>query len=81
MTANGQSYLPSRKKGHLKFLFFGLAGTALARACANIIRPRLLKIAAVVIVSVRRVKLAMSEDCPNQREFLVAFHNLSAAAR
>lgn len=59
----------------------GLAGTALAHACANTIRLRLLKIGAVVTVSVRRVRLAMSEACANQREFIAAFHNLSAAAR
>jgi Transposase DDE domain group 1 len=59
----------------------GLKNTALARACANTIRLRLLKIGAVVRVSVRRVKLAMSEACPNQREFVAAFHALSAAAR
>jgi hypothetical protein len=59
----------------------GLPGTALARACANTIRLRLLKIGAVVSVSVRRVKLAMSEACANQREFIAAFHALSAAAR
>ena len=59
----------------------GLVGTALARACANTIRLRLLKIGAVVTISVRRVKLAMSEACANQREFIAAFHNLSAAAR
>jgi Transposase DDE domain group 1 len=59
----------------------GLVGTALARACANTIRLKLLKIGAVVTVSVRRVKLAMSEACPNQREFIAAFHALSAAAR
>jgi Transposase DDE domain group 1 len=59
----------------------GLKNTALARACANTIRLRLLKIGAVVRVSVRRVKLAMSEACPNQREFIAAFHALSAAAR
>ena len=59
----------------------GLTGTALARACANTIRLRLLKIGAVVTVSVRRVKLAMSEACANQREFIAAFHALSAAAR
>lgn len=41
---------------------------------------RLLKIGAVVTVSVRRVKLAMSEACPNQREFITAFHALDAAA-
>jgi hypothetical protein len=59
----------------------GLAATALAHACANTIRLRLLKIGAVVTVSVRRVKLAMSEACPNQREFITAFHALGAAAR
>ena len=59
----------------------GLAGTSLARACANTIRLKLLKIGAVVTVSVRRVKLAMSQACPNQGEFIAAFHNLSAAAR
>ncbi len=59
----------------------GLAGTALARACANTIRLRLLKIGAVVTVSVRRVRLAMSSACPNQAEFIAAFHALGAAAR
>lgn len=59
----------------------GLAGTTLARACATTMRLRLLKIGAVVTVSVRRVKLAMSSACPNQREFIAAFHALNAAAR
>ncbi|MGA2190967.1 MAG: IS1380 family transposase [Steroidobacteraceae bacterium] len=59
----------------------GLKNTDLARACANTIRLKLLKIGAVVTVSVRRVKLAMSEAHPNQREFIAAFHALSAAAR
>jgi hypothetical protein len=59
----------------------GLKNTALARACAHTIRLRLLKIGAVVTVSVRRVKLAMSEACPNQREYITAFHALGAAAR
>jgi hypothetical protein len=59
----------------------GLKNTALARACANTIRLKLLKIGAVVRVSVRRVKLAMSEACPHQREFITAFHALGAAAR
>ena len=58
----------------------GLKGTALARACAHTIRLRLLKIGAVVTVSVRRVKLAMSETCVNQREFIHAFHAFGAAA-
>src|SRR5450755_2362015 len=52
----------------------GLAGTVLARACANTIRLKLLKIGAVITVSARRVKLAMSEACPNQSEFISAFH-------
>lgn len=59
----------------------GLANTTLARACAHTIRLKLLKIGAVVRVSVRRVKLAMSQACPNQREFIAAFHALSDAAR
>jgi len=59
----------------------GLAGTQLSRACAQTIRLKLLKIGAVVQVSVRRVKLSMSQACPNQREFVAAFHALSAAAR
>jgi hypothetical protein len=59
----------------------GLKNTALARACADTIRLRLLKIGAVVTVSVRRVKLAMSQACPNQGEFIAAFHALGAAAR
>jgi methionine synthase I (cobalamin-dependent) len=59
----------------------GLAGTALARACANTLRLRLLKIGAVVTISVRRVKLALSEACPHQREFIAAYHALGAAAR
>jgi hypothetical protein len=59
----------------------GLADTALARACANTIRLKLLKIGAVVTLSVRRMKLAMSSACPTQREFIAAFHALGAAAR
>ncbi|MCC6172536.1 MAG: transposase [Gammaproteobacteria bacterium] len=59
----------------------GLKNTALARACANTIRLRLLKIGAVVTISVRRMKLAMSSACPNQAEYIAAFHALSAAAR
>jgi len=59
----------------------GLKNTILAKACANTIRLKLLKIGAVVTLSVRRVKLAMSQACPNQREFIAAFHALGAAAR
>ena len=59
----------------------GLAGTILASACSNTIRLKLLKIGAVVTISVRRVKLAMSSACPHRREFISAFHALTAAAR
>ena len=59
----------------------GLKHTALAKACANTIRLQLLKIGAVVSVSVRRVKLAMSSAHPHQSEFIAACHALSAAAR
>ena len=61
----------------------GLKNTALAKACANTIRLKLLKIGAVVTVSVRRVKLAMSTACPNQTEYThtAALHALSAAAQ
>src|SRR3984957_1249036 len=59
----------------------GLKNTEMARACANTIRLKLLKIGAVVTGSVRRVKLAMSQACPHQGEFITAFHALGAAAR
>jgi hypothetical protein len=59
----------------------GLKGTSLAKTCASTIRLRLLKIGAVVTVSFRRVKLAMSSACPNQAEYIAVFHALSAAAR
>jgi hypothetical protein len=47
-----------------------LPHTTFARACADTLRLRLLKIGAVVTVSVRRVKLAMSSACPYQAEFI-----------
>jgi len=59
----------------------GLKDTELASACAHTLRLKLLKIGAVVTVSVRRVKLAMSSACPSQQEYIAAFHALNAAAR
>jgi hypothetical protein len=59
----------------------GLKGTSLASACANTIRLKLLKIGAVVTISVRRVRLALSSACPSQQEYIAAFHALNAAAR
>ncbi len=49
----------------------GLAGTKLERATCGTIRLGLLKIGALVTVSVRRVKLAFASTCPNaERERL-----------
>jgi Transposase DDE domain group 1 len=59
----------------------GLKNTSLAKACANTIRLKLLKIGAVVTISVRRVRLAMSSACPDHQEYIAAFHALNAAAR
>lgn len=59
----------------------GLKGTALAVATAGSIRLKLLKVGALITLSVRRVKLAMSSAHPHQREFIAAFHALNAAAR
>ena len=59
----------------------GLAGTQFARASAHTIRLKLLKIGAVVTVSVRRIRLALSSAHPYQAEYRAAFHALGAAAR
>ena len=58
----------------------GLAHTRFARASCGSIRLKLLKIAALVRISVRRIKLAMASGCPYQREFHTAHARLSAAA-
>jgi hypothetical protein len=58
-----------------------LQQTDLANATAGSIRLKLLKIGAVVTLSVRRVKVAMSSAFPHQAIFSHAFHALSAAAR
>ena len=47
----------------------GLQHTRFAKATCGSIRLALLKIGAVVTVSVRRVKLAMASGCPSQHEF------------
>ena len=57
-----------------------LLTTQFARASCGTIRLKLLKIGATVTKSVRRVKLAMSEGYPYQKEFRVAFGALSNAA-
>ena len=53
-----------------------LAGTELANATAGTIRLKLLKIGAVVTVSVRRIKLAFASACPAKRVFMLAFERL-----
>jgi hypothetical protein len=59
----------------------GLRNTALAVATAGSIRLKLIKIGALISVSVRRVKVAMSSAYPHQAEFIAAFHALGAAVR
>ena len=54
----------------------GLAGTKMARATCGSIRLVLLKIGALVTVSVRRVKVACSSSCPPIDTFTLAHHRL-----
>jgi hypothetical protein len=57
-----------------------LQHTQFAKATCGTIRLKLLKIGALVRVSVRRIKLAMTSACPYQREFAIAHRLLAAAA-
>ena len=57
-----------------------LQHTQFAKATCGTIRLKLLKIGALIRVSVRRIKLAMSSACPYQREFAIAHSLLAAAA-
>ncbi len=58
----------------------GLHDTTLARATCGTIRLKLLKIGALVRISVRRVKIAMASSHPWQRQWALAYRRLSAAA-
>jgi len=58
----------------------GLAHTRFARASCGILRLRLLKIAALVRISVRRIRFAMPAAFPWRTEFAAAHQRLSAAA-
>lgn len=58
-----------------------LPATRLAKATCGSIRSKLLKIGALVRVSVRRVKVAMAAGCPYQAEFAIAHARLTTAAR
>jgi len=58
-----------------------LKHTQFAEATCGTIRLKLLKIGALVRVSVRRIKFAMASACPYQNEFALAHLRLTAAAR
>ena len=57
----------------------GLAHTQFADATCGTIRLKLLKLGALVRVSVRRVKIAMASACPWQCEFALAHARLAKA--
>jgi hypothetical protein len=54
----------------------GLKGTDHEQAQAGTIRTRLMKIGAIVTVSVRRIRIALSESYPWQQLFWQAYQNL-----
>ena len=56
----------------------GLVGTKLEVATCGTIRLQLLKIGALVTVSVRRVKLAFASACPARQVFALAQRRLCA---
>ena len=58
-----------------------LQHTEFATATCGTIRLKLLKIGALVRVSVRRIKIAMTSACPHQNEFALAHLRLTTAAR
>jgi hypothetical protein len=58
----------------------GLAHTQFARASCGTIRLKLLKIGALVRISVRRIKLAMPSAFPHQAEYHAAYTALTATA-
>jgi Transposase DDE domain group 1 len=57
----------------------GLAYTQFADAACGTIRLKLLKLGALVRISVRRIKLAMASACPCQHEFGLAHARLRCA--
>jgi DDE family transposase len=58
----------------------GLAHSQFADATCGTLRLKLLKIGALVRISVRRIKVAMSSACPWQNEFALAHVRLRQAA-
>ena len=59
----------------------GLRHTQFAAATCGTIRLKLLKLGALVRVSVRRIKFAMASACPYQAEFALVHARLAATAR
>ena len=59
----------------------GFAHTRFAQATCGTIRLELLKIGALVRISIRRVKVAMASAFPHQHEFALANALLGNAAR
>jgi Transposase DDE domain group 1 len=57
-----------------------LQGTELAKATAGTIRLKLLKLGALVTVSVRRIKIAIASACPMKGVFAIAHRRLCSAA-
>jgi len=57
-----------------------LQGTELAKATAGTIRLKLLKLGALVTVSVRRIKIAIASACPMKGVFADAHRRLCSAA-
>ncbi len=57
-----------------------LQGTDLARATCGTIRDKLLKIGALVRISVRRVLIQMASGYPKQQQWSLAYRRLMAAA-
>ena len=58
----------------------GLHDTAFANATCGTIRLRLLKIGAIVRISVRRIKVAMASACPAAQDWRRAVIRLALAA-
>lgn len=58
----------------------GLAHTQFPEATAGTIRLKLLKIGALVTISVRRIRIAMASGCPWQAEWALAHARLRNAA-
>jgi hypothetical protein len=58
----------------------GLAHTQFAQATCGTLRLKLLKLGALVRVSVRRIKVALASACPYQNEFALAHARLRNAA-